>query len=158
MHVSMRRTGLVSAALALAAVAACSNKQESKADASLKADLAAVGGNSNGLQLAPSSAKANVVVSEIEGGPQSAPKRATPTRAPRPVQHQAPPQVSHEPQVTAPAPAQVATVEPAPAPQTPAEQPAIQAPRPTRAPAQQQDRRVYKTEAEVFRQMPWIRP
>ncbi|HEY4133319.1 MAG TPA: hypothetical protein VGM50_22060 [Gemmatimonadaceae bacterium] len=158
MNSTIRRTGLVSAALALATVAACSNKAPSKADASLKADLAAVGGSGGDLQLAPNSAKSSVVVSEIEGGPKSAPIRAAQTRAPRPVQHEAPPQISKEPQVTAPAPAQVAAAEPAPAPAPQPEQPAMQAPRQTRAPAPQQDRRVYKTEAEVFRQMPWIRP
>ena len=155
MNTSIKRTGLVSAIVALASVAACSNKQESKVDPSLKADLAAIGGTAGDLQLAPNSAKSNVIVSEIEGGPKSAPTHVATARAPRPVQHKAPPAVAKQPQVSEPAPAAVAQAEPAP---VAAEQPAIQAPRPTPAPAQQQDRRVYKTEAEVFRQMPWIRP
>ena len=67
MNTSIKRTGLVSAIVALASVAACSNKQESKVDPSLKADLAAIGGSAGDLQLAPSSAKSSVIVSEIAG-------------------------------------------------------------------------------------------
>jgi hypothetical protein len=154
----IKNAGLVSAIVALATVAACSNKQEPKVDPSLKADLAAVGGSANDLQLAPSSAKASVVVSAIEGGPQSAPKRVAKAPTPKPVQHKAPPAAAREPRVTAPAPTSVASVEQAAAPVAPVEQPAVQAPRPVPAQAPQQDHRVYKTEAEVFSKMPWIRP
>jgi hypothetical protein len=156
MSISMKRTGLVSAIVALATVAACSSKQEPKVDASLKADLAAIGGSTSDLQLAPNSAKSSMVVSEIEGGPKSAPVHAAPVRAPRPVQHQAPRVAAKQPPVSEPAPAAVAQAEPAPV--APAEQPAAQAPAPAPTPAPRQDHRVYKTEAEVFRQMPWIRP
>jgi len=156
MKTSVRRTGLVSAIVALAAVGACSNKQDPKIDASLKADLAAVGGTPSDLELAPTSAKSSAVVSEIEGGPQSAPKKVAKAPPPRPVQHKAP-QIAAPRQIQEPAQAEVAEA-PAPQPAPVIEQPAVQAPRPTPAPAQQQDRRVYKTEAEIFRQMPWIRP
>src|SRR5262249_25570100 len=149
--------GLVSAVVALAAVAACSSTKKTEIDPSLKADLAAVGGNSGDLQLAPTSAKSSVVVSEIEGGPKAAPARATPTRAPRPTPKKAPPATSVDREVTAPAPSQVAVSEPTPAPQ-PQPQPAVQAPQPIPAQAPRQDHRVYKTEGEIFRQMPWIRP
>lgn len=155
---SIKRTGLVSAVVALASVAACNSAKKAEIDPSLKADLAAIGGTSGDLQLAPNSAKSNVVVSEIEGGPKAAPARATVARAPRPTTKQAPPKVDITPEVQAPTRSEVAASEPAPAPVPQPEQPAIQAPRPTQAPAQQQDRRVYKTEAEIFRQMPWIRP
>jgi len=158
MTISMKRTGLVSAIVALASVAACSNStKKADIDPSLKADLAAIGGGSAGdLQLAPSSAKANVVVSEIEGGPKSAPAKAAPVRAPRPTPKKAPPMAAREPVIEAPAPAPVVS-DPIPAPQ-PAPQPTVQAPRPAPAQAPQQDHRVYKTEGEIFRQMPWIRP
>jgi hypothetical protein len=57
MNTSMKRTGLISAIVALAAVGACSNKQEPKLDAALKADLAAVGGKAGDLEHAPNSPK-----------------------------------------------------------------------------------------------------
>jgi hypothetical protein len=157
MNTSIKRTGLVSAIVALASVAACSNKQEPKADASLKADLAAVGGSASDLQLAPSSAKSSVVVSEIEGGPKSAPTHVATVRAPRPVQHKAPPMVAKLPPVSEPAPVPVAQ-QAEPAPVAPAPEPTVQAPAPAPTPAPRQDHRVYKTEGEIFRQMPWIRP
>lgn len=159
MSAFIRRTGLVSVIVALASVAACSNgSKKSDIDPSLKADLAAIGGGGNGdLQLAPSSAKSSVVVSEIEGGPKAAPAHATPVRAPRPTPKKAPPAAAREPQVSAPAPSAVAVSDPVPAAQ-PAPQPAVQAPQQTPSPAPRQDHRVYKTEGEIFRQMPWIRP
>ena len=155
MSTSIKRTGLVSAIVALASVAACGNKQQ-EIDPSLKADLAAVGGSSSDLQLAPSSAKSNVIVSEIEGGPKAAPKRAAQVPTPKPTPRRAPQVASKQLPVEAPTPTEVAASEPAPEPVH--EQTAMQAPRQAPAPAQQQDRRVYKTEAEIFRQMPWIRP
>src|SRR6478609_8966217 len=132
MNISMKRTGLVSAIVALASVAACSNStKKADIDPSLKADLAAIGGGSGSsgdLQLAPSSAKASVVVSEIEGGPKSAPAKAAPVRAPRPTPKKAPPMAAREPVIEAPAPAPLVS-DPIPAPQ-PAPQPAVQAPKP----------------------------
>ena len=62
---------------AMVGVAACSNTTSKPMDDGLKTDLAAVGGQaSSSLELAPSSAKNQVVVSAIEGGPESAPKPA----------------------------------------------------------------------------------
>jgi hypothetical protein len=153
MKTAIKRTGLVSAIVALAAIAACSN-DKTELDPALKADLAAIGGTTGDLQLAPTSNRSSVVLSAIEGGPQAAPKKAAPVRTVRPTPKQAP----HVAAAQAPAerPAAVAEVEQAPAPQP--EQPAIQSTRQAPAPAPQQDRRVYKTEAEIFRQMPWIRP
>jgi hypothetical protein len=156
MTISIKRTGLVSAIVALASVTACSNKQ-SEIDPSLKADLAAVGGSSGDLQLAPNSAKSNMVVSEIEGGPKAAPTHAATVRTPRPTPQKAPPAAEKQLPVNAPTHSDVAISAPASAAQ-PEQQPAAQAPRPAPAPAAQQDKRVYKTEAEIFRQMPWIRP
>jgi hypothetical protein len=141
-------------------VTACGRSNTASMDDGLKQDLAAVGGSS--IELAPKSTNQQAVVSAIEGGPTSAPARAS-TRKPnvpkpvvkmpqRPMKSVA--QVSapvSEPTPVAPAPAPVvaAPVEPAPLP--PAPQPV----------ERQQSRRQagpYKTEAEIFRQMPWIRP
>src|SRR3954467_9564265 len=108
MNTSMKRTGLVSAIVALAMVAACSNKQEPKLDASLKADLAAVGGSPSGLELAPTSAKSSAVVSEIEGGPQAAPKRVAKAPAPRRAPHPAPKAAAPRQVIEQPAQAAVA--------------------------------------------------
>ena len=153
MSAFIKRTGLVSAVVALAAVAACS-KDRAEIDPSLKADLAAVGGGTAGdLELAPSSTKSLVVVSAIEGGPQAAPKRAAPVLKPRPTVKKAPPAPVRQAPAAAPT---VVAAEQAPTPEP--EQPAIRSTRQAPTPAPQQDHRVYKTEAEVFRQMPWIRP
>lgn len=150
----INRTGLVGAIVALASVSACSDRQ-SEADPSLKADLAAIGSASS-LELAPSSSKSRMIVSEIEGGPKAAPKPAATVRMPRPSPRKAPQVAEKQLPVNEPMPSEIATSEPAPV--THSQAPAIQAPRRAPAPAQQQDRRVYKTEAEIFRQMPWIRP
>lgn len=153
--IAMKRAGLGVAIAALIGAGACSKKSQ-PADAGLQADLAAAGGGSNSdLQLAPSASKSQVVVSAIEGGPQSAPAKSAPARIARPsvrpqtrvAQHQAPAQApSVQAQDPTPAPVERAAVMQAPAP----------APAP--APAQQRDTRVYKSEGEVFRQMPWIKP
>jgi hypothetical protein len=162
MNAFIKRTGLVSAVVALAAVSACSEKA-AEIDPSLKADLAAVGGGSGSgsgtgdLELAPSSSKSTMVVSAIEGGPKATPKPAARVQTPRP----APKKVAQAPVKRAPVvrqPTAVAEAEPAPAPAPEPEQPAIQSTRQAPAQAPRQDNRVYKTEAEIFRQMPWIRP
>lgn len=146
---SIWRAGLV-AAIALTATAACgrSSSGAGAIDDGLQRDLAQAG--ASGLELAPKAGR-QVVVSAIEGGPRAAPAPAA-RRAPRPVQQPtrgrvmarrapspSPAPVRERVEVQAPAP------EPVPAP----------APRPTVQPRQPG---VYSTEADVFRQMPWIRP
>lgn len=150
----IKNAGLASAIVALASAAACSKQPE--ADASLKADLAAIGGAASALELAPSATKSRMVVSELEGGPRATPKPVAKVRTPRPSPRKAPTVASKQLPVDAPTPSEIAASEPSPAAHSQA--PAIQSPRQAPAPAQQQDRRVYKTEAEIFRQMPWIRP
>jgi len=156
----------VLSATAVLIVSACSRTDAVPMDSQLKQDLAAV---SNGaLELAPKAAQNQMVVSAIEGGPSSTPARAsTPKRAqpkqvakpvapaPRPAERVAEHVVVAkapvpEPVVQAPAPAAVpsVTVEPAPLPPLP---------RATTKPAPRQTG-PYKTEAEIFRQMPWIKP
>lgn len=149
--ISYGRVGLIAAIAALIGAAGC-DRSGPVADEGLKRDLAAAAGG--GLELAPTAPRSQVVVSSIEGGPSSTPKRAsekrTPTRSTRPTVRVA------DRQAPAPAPKPVAT-EPAPVVATPSQE---QAPAPiTRpAPAPAQQKRVYKTEAEIFRDMPWIRP
>jgi hypothetical protein len=164
MTLNKQRAGLTVAALALVAAAACS-KESQPVDSSLKADLAAVSGSS--LELAPTTAKAQVVVSSIEEGPQSAPApashapvakpapRAPKAVAPRPARQRTPTSTPTPKQAVADIAPQPEPVEQAPAP-TQVEQPA---PAPIQRPTQQQRQPgTYKTEAEVFRQMPWIKP
>ena len=157
--VSFKRAGLVAAIAALTGVAACSNKGQT-IDETLKADLAAAGGNSGGgdIQLAPSSNRNQVVVSAIEGGPTAKPAPAAPKRVVKPTPKPAPRVAEKQQPAQAPAPAPI-PVQEAPVAHEPA--PVQQQPAP--APVQQQqaprqDNRVYKTEGEIFRQMPWIRP
>jgi hypothetical protein len=153
MTISYGRVGLIAAIAALIGGTAC-NRSGPVADEGLKRDLAAAGGG--GLELAPTASRSQVVVSPIEGGPRSTPTRAaqkrTPTRSPRPTVRVA------ERQAPAPAPApKSVTTDPSPvvAPPT-VEQAPAPITRPAPAPARQN--RVYKTEAEIFRDMPWIRP
>jgi len=153
MTISYGRVGLISAIAALIGGTAC-NRSGPVADEGLKRDLAAAGGG--GLELAPTASRSQVFVSSIEGGPSSTPKRSspkrTPIRSPRPTVRVA------ERQAPAPAPASKSvTTEPSPviAPPT-VEQAPAPITRPAPAPARQN--RVYKTEAEIFRDMPWIRP
>jgi hypothetical protein len=132
------------AIIAAVSVAACSRDRQNAVDPSLAADLQAVSGSSasGALELAPASAKSRMVVSAIEGGPTAAPKRASVKLVARPTPRPAPrvaAQVEEVP-VEAPAP-------------TPAPAPVQQAPAPT-----QRQPGVYKSEAEIFRQMPWIKP
>jgi hypothetical protein len=157
MNAFIKRTGLVSAVVALAAVSACSEKA-AEIDPSLKADLAAVGGGgTSDLELAPGSVGSTMVVSAIEGGPKATPKPAARVQTPRPTPKKAAPApVKRAPVVRQPT--AVAEAAPAPAPAPEPQQPAIQSPRQAPAQAPREDHRVYKTEAEIFRQMPWIRP
>ena len=126
------RTGLI-AGVALIATAACSRNGNGAAsmDDALRSDLKQAG--ATGLELAPKAGR-QMVVSPIEGGP-----RATPAPA------------AHRVRTTVQRPAPRRTVATRPEP-TPAPQPAPQ------SQPQQRQPGVYSTEAEIFRQMPWIRP
>ena len=158
-QISAKRAGAAVLIAALASLAACDKSDSARTlDESLKADLAAAGGHADAsFELAPSSARSLTVISAIEGGPKATPTRVTPARAPQVTTRQVKRQTTPKQTVAAtPAPTEAAS-EPTPAP-VETETPAISAPRPAAAAAQQQDRRVYKTEAEIFRQMPWIRP
>jgi hypothetical protein len=152
------RAGLIVAGLALIGLGACGRSDAASMDAGLKQDLSAVSGNS--LELAPKGAQPQVVVSAIEAGPTSAPQhvavhkpaqqKANVKPSPRPVEHVAQaPAPAPTPVVQQHAPAPSPTVEPPPLPpvtQQRAQQPA------------QRQRGTYKTEAQIFQQMPWIRP
>ena len=152
------RIGMVAAAALLAGVAACSNKSPA-ADPSLAADLkAATGGD---VELAPQGNPGQVVVSPLEGGPQSAPKKVAPQRVFKPsprattrVASQAEAAPAPVPEPT-PAVSTPAAPEPAPVQQAPVAAPVS---RPVPVHAQPRQPGTYKTEAEIFRQMPWIRP
>ncbi len=143
------------------ALTACSGKSKPMDD-SLKQDLAAT--SSNGLELVPNSANSQVVVSALEGGPESAPKPAARQIVPRPTPKPAPrPASNNNVQVEAPMPGPQIT---APAPSLPSRQ-AEPAAQPNREPpplppaanqSQGRQKGVYKTEGQVFQQMPWIKP
>lgn len=128
---------------------ACSRSNTKSMDDGLKQDLAAVSGSS--VELAPKAGNQQMIVSAIEGGPQSAPAHASAKKpsAPKPVV--APPKrpTQSVAQAPTPAPVNASPVEPAPLPPAP-------------APVERRESRrqtgPYKTEAEIFRQMPWIRP
>jgi len=148
----------VSFAAASAVLTACGTSNTASMDEGLKRDLAAVGGSS--VELAPKPSNQQVVVSAIEGGPQSAPMRASTKKAtaPKPVTKRTQRPVQSVAQAPAPAPTPV-VVAPAPveaSPVEPAPLPPIQAPV-ARQPTKRQAG-PYKTEAEIFREMPWIRP
>ena len=160
-----RRTAALSFAAAIAVLlTACGRSNTVSMDDGLKQDLAAVGGAS--MELAPKSANQQMVVSAVEGGPTSAPAH-TSTKKPtapkpivknptRPVQSVAQlptPSPAPAPVVTSPAPVESSPVEPAPLPPLPR---TVQAPV-ARQPSTRQAG-PYKTEAEIFREMPWIRP
>jgi hypothetical protein len=160
MKVAYRRVSFGAAAAAMFGVAACSGGSKPMDDG-LKQDLAA---SSSALEMAPSAAKPQVVVSAIEGGPQSAPAPAAHRVIPKPTPKPAPRVASNQNRaVEAPAPAPQITQ---PAPSAPAPQ-AEPAPLPTREPpplppapnsSQGRQKGVYKTEGQIFQQMPWIRP
>jgi hypothetical protein len=150
MTMSRGRVGLIAAIAALIGAAAC-NKSGPAADDSLKRDLAAAG--ASGLELAPTASRPQVVVSAIEAGPMSAPRRTSQRRAPSPAPRGTA-RVSAK-QARSPAPSPVAA-EPAPVAEPSPTQPTPPITRPASAAAPQHG--VYKTEAEIFREMPWIRP
>lgn len=148
---SFRRAGLI-AAIALVGTAACGrNSGGSHAmDDGLRSDLEQAGASD--LELAPKTGR-QVVVSAIEGGPQAA-RASAPLRTRQPVQ-----QPRRQAVVARRAPAP--TPAPTPAPHRVEAQAEAPAARPAPAPqpqAQQRQPGVYSTEADVFRQMPWIRP
>lgn len=139
---------------------ACGGSSTASMDHGLKRDLAAVGGSS--VELAPKASTQQMVVSAIEGGPTSAPVRASskkpsalkpkvqpPTRPVESVAQASTPTPRPAPVVTAPAPVEPLPIEPVPLP--PVQKPVMR---------QQPSRQTgpYKTEAEIFKQMPWIRP
>ena len=155
-----RRVAVPFAAVTAVMLAACGRSRTSSMDDGLKNDLAAVGGSS--MELAPKPANQQMVVSAIEGGPTSAPARVSSKKstAPKPVVR--PPRRPVQSVAEAPAPAPAPTrvlVAPAPVEATPVEPPPLPPARP-QATTRQQSRQAgpYKTEAEIFRQMPWIRP
>ena len=136
------RTGLI-AGVALIAATACSKKGSGSGsmDDALRADLEQAG--ASGLELAPKVGR-QMVVSPIEGGPRAAPApvlRRVGTTVRRPAPRRT---VAARPET---APASPRATVPTPTPQ----------PAPQSHPQQRQPG-VYSTEAEIFRQMPWIRP
>ena len=153
MRISHGPVGLIAGVAVLIGAAAC-NKSGAVADDGLKRDLAAAG--AGGLELAPTASRPQVVVSAIEAGPTSAPRRASQRRAPSPAPRVTARVSAKQVRSPAPAPSPVAA-EPAPvAEQSPTEPTSVPMTRPASAASQQH--RVYKTEAEIFRDMPWIRP
>ncbi|MDB4873854.1 MAG: hypothetical protein JWM41_300 [Gemmatimonadetes bacterium] len=131
-------------------------------DDGLKKDLAAAG--PTGLELAPKSGKSQMVVSAIEGGPTSAPAPASRKPVTKPTPRPATKLASNRTQAPAPAP-QPKIAEPVPSYPSPAAEPAPAprqtepAPLPPAAPQSQgRQKGVYKTEGDIFRQMPWIKP
>jgi len=153
MTIAFKRAGLIAVGSALIVAAACGN--EEAMDESLKRDLASVAGN--GVELAPRTQSSQLVISPVEAAPASAPAAGktkvapkAPSRTPvrvastAPVREQsapAPVQTVERPTIASPA----AATEPPPLPPM------------TRRPTERQSG-TYKTEAEIFRQMPWIKP
>jgi len=155
-----RRVVASFAAASAVLLAACGRSNTASMNDGLKSDLAAAGGSS--VELASHSVSPQLVISPAEDGPVSAPAHASSRKptAPEPVVKppQRPTQSVAEAPVPTPVPAPVVTA-PAPVQATPAE-PAPLPPAPKAPVARQQSRQTgpYKTEAEIFRQMPWIRP
>src|SRR5690242_8177693 len=120
------RTVAASFAAAIAVLlTACGRSNMASMDEGLKQDLAAIGGAS--MELAPKSANQQMVVSAIEGGPVSAPTRAStqkptaqkpvarkPTRPAQTVAQLPTPSPAPAPVATRPAPVESSPVEPAP--------------------------------------------
>lgn len=160
MSVAQKRAGLIVAASALVGITAC-GRNTKPMDDGLKQDLAAAG--SSGLML-PNSASPQLVVSPDEAGPTSAPKAAAHKPVPRPTTQPAPRLAANRaapveapaprPVIQAPAPsAPVQQAEPAPTKQAePAPLP------PDTRPSRDRQKGVYKSEGDIFRQMPWIKP
>jgi hypothetical protein len=140
-------------------LAACSGKSQPM-DSGLKQDLSAAGGS--GLELAPQSAKSQMVVSAIEGGPTSAPAPAARKPVPKPTPKPNVQLAANRSPAPAPAP-QPPVAEPVPSNPQPTAQPATHQSEPPPlppAPSQAQGRQkgTYKTEGQIFQQMPWIKP
>jgi hypothetical protein len=152
MKLMSRRAGTIAALIGLAAAGACNRSPA--ADTSLQADLKAASGGD--LELASHSANSQLVVSPLEATPSATPQKAAPHRAAAPVSRPAAHVASHRtpaPHATVQhTPERVAAHEPAAAPAPVGAEPA-----PMPQPAARQPG-VYKSEAEIFRQMPWIRP
>jgi hypothetical protein len=156
----------VGAAAALLLGAAACGRSNSTMDTGLQQDLAAVGTANSALvitsplELAPEGAKPQAAPTPKAHAPKAAPRSAAP-KAPTHVARAETPAPEPEPVVTPQAP--TVNAEPTPEAVIPAAAPA---PAPTRtptaapaqAPAQQPHRGPYKTEAQIFQQMPWIRP
>src|SRR5215510_15015078 len=142
-------TFLVAAAAAIG-VAGCSRGNQPMDD-ELARDLAAVrAAPTSQFQISPTEAG-------LSPSPRAPARTTQPTR--RPAKQAVAPRTP--PKTPAPTPAPRAVV--VEAPSAPARSEVIDAPpapRPTRAPASADEPRrgPYKTEAEIFRQMPWIRP
>ena len=138
----------IAAAAAVAVAGAACSKGSQPMDDGLKQDLAA----------AKTAATSRVSISPLELGERSTPSPKH--QAPRPVKQTVAPkrEVAQTPQVEK-APAPVVQSQ-SPAPQ-PVEQPAPAAAKPApvtmRSNGDDQHGR-YKSEAEIFRQMPWIKP
>lgn len=155
------RAGLIAGVAALIGAGACS-KDGPVVDDGLTRDLAAATGGSD-LELAPKSARSQVVVSAIEGGPTASPKaalthtsqRRTPRQVVKPAARVATRAASKPSRVVSENARESA---PESAPEPVVAQPAPAAARPAPAAIGHQQGRVYKTEAEIFQQMPWIRP
>ena len=150
MTTAFKRARLIAVVSTLIVAAACGSNEGSM-DESLKRDLASLAGNS--VELAPRAQSSQLVISPVEAARASAPATASrkvapkaSSRAPSPVasapapEHSAPTQTTERRTVTSPSAA-----EPAPLP-------------PLSRPPTQRQSGTYKTEAEVFRQMPWIKP
>jgi hypothetical protein len=152
MFILDKRAGLIAAVAALTGAAACGNSSRPMDDG-MKQDLAAAVGSK--FELAPSGRGSQVVVSAIEGGPKATPAPAVQKPTVRPTSRPAT-RVAANPTV-APAPAAQPAVQQRTtrAPVREVEPPPL--PPSTRQPTQRQSG-TYKTEAEVFRQMPWIKP
>jgi len=153
MTLNMKRAGLAAAAAALVAAAACRNSDKPLDDA-LKQDLSAAGAD-NSLQLAPNGARSQAI--DLEDAPKAAPAPAARRPAPRPAPRAAP-QLAAQQLPPAPAPAPIPRAEPR---QATAQAPtAIEPPPlpPARSAPTQRQQGTYKTEAEIFQRMPWIRP
>jgi outer membrane biosynthesis protein TonB len=158
MKLNRGRLGLVAASALFIGAAACSNKPQT-ADASLTADLKAAGGSAGDVELAPRGNPSQVVVSPLEGGPRSAPKKAAPQRIYKPTPRAATQVASQNQPAPQPTPAPPVITQPAPQPApTPVEPAPAPVSRPAPVQAQERQHGPYKTEAQIFQQMPWIRP
>jgi len=152
MTIAFKRAGLIAVGSALIVAAACGSS-EGAMDESLKRDLVSAAGN--GVELAPRTQSSQLVISPVEAAPASAPSAVTRKVAPK-TSSGAPVRVP----ATAPigehsTPAQTVERGPVVSPRATTEPPPL--PPITRRPTDRQSG-TYKTEAEVFRQMPWIKP